>query len=260
MRCVRSLSILLLSAILLSSCASWWKKDDDDEVSSTYRGMSAKQLFTEASTDLKNKQYITASKKLEAMETMYPFSDYAEQAQYNLIYAYYQNEEYPAAAATAERFIRLYPRTRHVDYAWYMKGLSNFQQVRGVFAKALPMDESWRDPGTQSQAYADFGTFIQKFPNSKYRDNALQRMIYLRNMFAQRELNNAKYYYDRKIYVAAAERASYLIRNYPQAPSVQEALRVVYNANKALGLNQAAADAQKVYEATYHQQPEAMPG
>lgn len=253
MKSVSLVTILILS-FLTASCTSWWKKADDD-INSAYRGMSAKQLFDAARTDIKNKQYISASKKLEAMDSLYPFSDYAEQAQYDLIYAYYQNEEYPSAAATAERFIRLYPRAKNVDYAWYMKGLANFQQVRGVFSKVLPMDESWRDPGTQEQAYADFGTFIQKFPNSRYRDNALQRMIYLRNMFAQRELNNAKYYYKRKIYVAATERANYLLRNYPQAPSAQEALALVYHANTALGLHAAAKDALQVYEATYHSAP-----
>lgn len=246
--------IVFFSILLCSSCSSWMDKDGDD-ANSAYRGMSAKQLYAESKKDLKNKQYISASKKLEAMDSLYPFSKYSKQAQYDLIYAYYQNEEYISAAATAERVIRLYPRAKNIDYVWYMKGLSNFQQARGVFTKVLPMDESWRDPGTQQQAYADFGTFIQRFPNSPYRDNAQQRMIYLRNMFAQRELNNAKFYYDRKFYVAATERAKFLIKNYPQAPSAQQALDIVYQSSLALGLESSAQDALKVYQATYHKVP-----
>ncbi len=135
-----------------------------------------------------------------------------------------------------------------------MKGLANFQQTRGTFANFLPLDESWRDPGTQSEAYADFATLIQRFPNSQYKPNALQRMIYLRNMFAQRELNAANYYFERKMYVAAAERASFLVKNYPQAPSAQQALVVMYQANMALGLTKTANEAAAVYAATYHQQ------
>ena len=246
---------MFLSIFLISSCSSWWNKDNDD-INSAYRGMSAKQLFTESRKDLKNKQYVSASKKLEAMDSLYPFSQYSKQAQYDLVYAYYKNEEYTSAAATAERVIRLYPRAKNIDYVWYMKGLANFQQVRGVFSKVLPMDESWRDPGTQQQAYADFGSFIQRFPKSRYRDDAQQRMIYLRNMFAQRELNNAQYYYDRKIYVAATERAKYLIKNYPQAPSAQKALAIVYHSSIAMGLQSSAQDALKVYQATYHKLPE----
>lgn len=242
--------LFLVSLIIaLSACAKWNK---DDEEKNPYKGMTAEQLYAAGQKSLKKKEYATASKQLEAIESMYPFSDYTENSQMELIYAYYQNEDYPSAAATAERFIHLYPRAKNVDYAYYMRGLANFQQTRGVFAKVLPMDESWRDPGTQSQAFLDFATLIQKFPNSKYKANALQRMIYLRNMFAQHELNVSKFYFKRKMYVAAIERAGYLVKNYPQAPSAQQALVIMYNANMALGLKKAAEDAMAVYQATYH--------
>ncbi|HAT2065972.1 TPA: outer membrane protein assembly factor BamD [Legionella pneumophila] len=248
---MKRIHVLFLIGLVvgISSCAKWGKDDEDNN---PYKGMTAKQLYTAAQTSLKKEEYATAAKQLEAMESMYPFSDYTESSQMQLIYAYYKDEDYPSAAATAERFIHLYPRAKNVDYAYYMKGLANFQQTRGVFAKMLPMDESWRDPGTQTQALVDFATLIQKFPDSKYKANALQRMIYLRNMFAQHELNVSLYYFKRKMYVAAIERASYLVKNYPQAPSAQKALVVMYEANKALGLNKAAEDAMAVYKATYH--------
>lgn len=247
-------TLFMLVAILsTTACSHWWNKDDDDM--GPFKGMTAKQLFTEAKQALDKEQYTNAIKRLEAMETMYPFSDYAEQAEIDLIYAYYQKEDYPSCAATAERFIHLYPRVKHVDYAYYMKGLANFQQMRGGISRMLPLDESYRDPGTQSQAYSDFATLIQNFPNSQYKANALQRMIYLRNMFAQRELNAAKDFYERRMYVAAIERADYLVKTYPQAPSAQGALAIMYYANMKLGLTKAADDALKVYQATYHSQP-----
>ncbi len=247
---ILTLIVLLIS---LTACASWWNKDEDDN--NPYQGMTAKQLYTDAKKALTKEQYDSAAKRLEAMETMYPFSDYAENAQMDLIYAYYKKADYASAAATAERFIHLYPRAKHVDYAYYMKALANFQQTRGTFANFLPLDESWRDPGTQAQAYSDFAMLVQRFPSSPYKTDALQRMIYLRNMFAQRELNTAQYYYKRKMYVAAVERASFLVKNFPQAPSAQQALAIIYHANQALGLKKAAADALTVYQATYHRQP-----
>lgn len=252
------MGLLLMALLSLSACHKWWGEEKDDN--GPYKGMTAKQLYVSSEELIAKKEYASATKRLEALETMYPFSDYAESAQMNLIYAYYENEDYPSAAATAERFIHLYPRARHVDYAYYMKGLANFHQSRGTFAKFLPLDEAWRDPGTQSQAYADFSVFIQRFPDSRYKANALQRMIYLRNMFAQRELNASTYYYERKMYVASAERASYLVKNYPQAPAAQQGLVFLYRANQALGLKKAAADALKVYEATYHSQPAGITG
>ena len=237
----------------LSACDKWWGKNDEE--SNPYQGLTAKQLYTEAQQAIAKEQYTAAIKRLEALETMYPFNDYAEQAEIDLISAYYKKGDYASTAATAERFIHLYPRAKRVDYAYYMKGLANFQQTRGTMANILPLDESWRDPGTQSQAYSDFATLIQKFPESRYKANALQRMIYLRNLFAQRELNTAKYYYERKMYIAAAERASYLLKTYPQAPSAKAALSVLYHADMAMGLQKAAADALLIYQATYHSNP-----
>lgn len=249
--------LLLILFSLLSACKTWWKKDEDYN---PYQGMSAKKLYSEAKHALSKEQYESAAKRFEALETMYPFSNYAERAQMNLIYAYYEKEDYASAAATAERFIHLYPRAKSVDYAYYMKGLANFQQVRGTFAKVLPLDESLRDPGTQTQALSDFATFVERFPESQYRANALQRMIYLRNMFAMRELNTAKYYYKRKMYIAATQRANYLIQNYPQAPSAEQALALIYQANRAMGLTKNAQDALNVYKATYHREPSIQVG
>lgn len=248
---MKRIQVLFLAALIagISSCAKWNKEDDEKN---PYKGMTAKQLYMASRQSLKKEEYATATKQLEAIESMYPFSDYTESSQMDLIYAYYKNEDYPSTAATAERFIHLYPRAKHVDYAYYMKGLANFQQTRGVFAKVLPLDESWRDPGTQTQAFLDFATLIQKFPESKYKANSLQRMIYLRNMFAQHELNVSEYYFKRKMYVAAIERANYLVKNYQQAPSAQKALVIMYKANMALGLKKAADDAMAVYQATYH--------
>ncbi|MBA2656293.1 MAG: outer membrane protein assembly factor BamD [Tatlockia sp.] len=252
---MKRIQILLLVSLLfsLTACKKWWGADDEEH--NPFQGYSAKQLFTEAQTSMSKSQFDSAAKRLEALESMYPFSDYAEKSQKDLIYAYYKKGDFPSTAATSERFIHLYPRAKNVDYAYYMKGLANFQQTRGTMANMVAIDESWRDPGTQSQAYSDFATLVQRFPDSRYKANALQRMIYLRNMFAQRELHTAKYYYERKMFVAAAERANFLISNYPQAPSSREALAILYNANMNLGLKTAANNALAVYQATYHKNP-----
>lgn len=252
---MKKINILLIISLLfsLTACKHWWNNSEDEN--NPYSKLSAKDLYMEALSDLSKKQYTDSIKKFEALDSIYPFNDYAEQAQLNLIYAYYEKEDYPSTAATAERFIHLYPRAKKVDYAYYMKGMANFNQIRGTLANILPMDLSWRDPGTTSQAYSDFATLVQKFPKSVYKPNALQHMIYLRNMYAQHELNIAIYYYERKRYVAATERASYLIRTYPQATSAQKALAIVYYSNLNLGLHQAAEDALKVYKATYHRSP-----
>lgn len=246
--------LIIISLVCITSCTKFGFGKYNEY--NPFEGKSAQELYYEAEKEIAKEQYTAAIKRYEAMETMYPFNEHAEQAALHLISAYYHNGEFPLAAASAERFIHLYPRAKNVDYAYYMKGLANFQQFRGGLANLLPLDETWRDPGTQQQAYTDFSIFLQRFPESKYRANVLKRMIYLRNNLAKRELNIAQYYYERKKYVAAGERANYLIKTYPQAPSVQQALTISYNANMALGLVDAANDALLVYRATYHKDPD----
>jgi outer membrane protein assembly factor BamD len=251
----KKINIVFAAVILLSltACKHWWGNNDEDD--NPFQGTSAKQLYSDAKKALSQKEYSAAIKRLEALDTLYPFNDYAEQAQLDLIHAYFKKEDYPSTAATAERFIHLYPRAKHVDYAYYMKARANFEQPRGALANVFTVDDSWRDPGTQSQAYSDFATLVQKFPDSRYKANSLQRMIYLRNMFAKRELNAASYYYQHGMYVAAVGRAGYLIKTYPQAPSAQMGLSILYYANQAMGLKKAADDALVVYKATYHGMP-----
>lgn len=236
-------SILSGLIFLLTSCNSLFGNEDKDD--SPFKDVPEKTLYAEAKEAMKKGQYTSAIKRFEAMESLYPFSDHAQTAELSLIHAYYQNEDYALANATADRFIHLYPRSPRVDYAYYMKGLANFQQNRGMFAKVLPLDEAWRDTGTQAQAYTDFSELVARFPDSRYRADALQRMIYLRNMFAKRELHTAQYYFDRKMYVAAAARASYLIKTYPQAPSVRSAIKLLAASQKAMGLKNAGSNMTK---------------
>ena len=227
MKHIQRMLLALLFLGLLSSCKHWWDGSQDED-QSPFQGVPPKELYSDAKKSLNKKQYTEAIKKLEALETLYPFNDYAEEADMDLIYAYYKKDDFSSASATAEHFIHLYPRSKHVDYAYYMKGLSDFNQTRGNLANILPLDRSQRDPGTQSQAYSDFASLVQRFPNSRYAANALQRMVYLRNMFAQRELNASLYYYHRQMYVAAEERAIYLIKTYPQSLYIVNDIVLVY--------------------------------
>ena len=242
------ITTLLITCFSITACSSWLSSSGKGDI---YKGYSAKQLFDYAESALAKSNYSDAIKRFEALDANYPFSKYAEQAQIDMVYAYYKNEDYASAAASADRYIHLYPRSQHTDYAYYIKGMSNFRQKRGAFATFLPLDESWRDPGTQKQAYDDFATLLKRFPKSAYVADARQRMVYLRNQLAKKEINIANFYMKRKMYVAASNRASYVIKNFSQADQTEAALELLYRANKALGLNDAAKDARTVLKASY---------
>jgi outer membrane protein assembly factor BamD len=245
------LAVLFLGLHLVA-CKNLFGNDDDYN---PYKDETAEQIYSEADKALKKHEYTSAIKRFEAMDGMYPFHENAEKAQLKLIFAYYKKDDFASCAAAAERFIHLYPRSSRVDYAYYMKAMSNFKQQRGALADFVPLDLAWRDPGTMSQAYSDFATLVEKYPNSSYTPNAKQRMIYLRNLFAAREMHTANYYYYHQMYLAASERANYVVRNYSQSSSARPALGLMYHAYLKLGLTDAAADTLKIYRATYHCDP-----
>jgi outer membrane protein assembly factor BamD len=216
-------------------------------------GQSAQQLFTAGEQHLINREYTAAIRNFEALDGQYPFSVSHRQMLLDLMYAYARNGDAAASAVTAGRYIQLYPRGPNVDYAYYMKGLANFKQKRGLLHNLMKVDPALRDLGTSVDAYNDFSTFIRRFPKSSYVADARQRMIYLRNLFAAKELHAGMYYYRHKAYVAAANRAGFIIQNYPQAPVAEKALRLLHQSNQALGLHKEAADAARVLRVNYPQ-------
>ncbi|MGV8844273.1 MAG: outer membrane protein assembly factor BamD [Pseudomonas sp.] len=225
---------LLLIAILAltAACSS---NDTVDE------NMSETELYQQAQADLDNKSYTVAVGKLKALESRYPFGRYAEQAQLELIYAYYKNAEPEAAKASAERFIRLHPQHPNVDYAYYLKGLAAFDQDRGLLARFLPLDMTKRDPGAARDSFNEFAQLTSRYPNSRYSPDAKARMIYLRNLLAAYEIHVAHYYLQRQAYVAAANRGRYVVENFQETPAVGDGLAVMTEAYQRLNLDELAA-------------------
>jgi outer membrane protein assembly factor BamD len=219
---------LLLIALftLLGACAS---KDIDENLSET-------ALYQQAQTDLEKRSYSAAVSKLKALESRYPFGRYAEQAQLELIYAYYKNLEPEAVRASADRFIRLHPQHTNVDYAYYMKGLASFDQDRGLLTRFLPLDMTQRDPGAARDSYNEFSQLTNRYPNSRYAPDAKQRMIYLRNLLAAYEVHVAHYYLKRQSYVAALNRGRYIVENFQETPAVADGLAIMTEAYQHLAL------------------------
>ena len=189
-----------------------------------------KELYDASQTRLKNGNFSNAIASLETLERRFPFGRYAEQAQAELIYAYYRNFEFEAARSAAERFINLHPRHPHTGYAYYLRGLSAFTDDSGLFSRYFTSDLSKRDIEPAQQSFEDLGEFLARYPDSPYFPHAKQRMIYLKNILAQHEIYVANFYIERKAYIAAVGRARYVLEHMPNTPQVPEALSILVNA------------------------------
>ncbi len=235
------LPFLLFSALLLTACAG----EDKDETA----GMSARELFEQAEDALYANEFSSAVDYLESLEARYPFDRYAKQAQLNIAYAYYKFEELDQAYSAAERFIRLHPRSRHLDYVYYLKGLINFSRGEGLLDAWFPRQPYKHDPAVLENAFNDFAMVVRRFPDSPYAGDAYQRMIYLRNQMARKEIDIAEFYMKRGTWLSSARRAQTVIERYPQTRWVKRALEILRESYEKLDLAQLAADTQKVIDA-----------
>lgn len=239
----------LMTLLSLSGCGLLPEKIDET------KNWSATQLYEEAKDARNNGNYKIAIDYLEKLQARYPFGRYAQQAQLELIYLNYKDNEPDAAIAAADRFIKTNPRHPFVDYAYYMKGVVNFSRSSGPFDRFVPNAGDKTDTAIARQSYNDFSELVQKFPNSKYAEDARQRMLYLHNNLAAYEVNVADYYLRLGAYVAAVNRATYVLENFARTPVVPDALAIMAQAYLKLGLTDLAADTTRVLSRNHPDSP-----
>jgi len=243
---------LLISLLTLSGCSLL-----PEQVDKT-KDWSANKLYSAAREQLQQKNYEQAIKYFETLEARYPFGRYAQQAQLEIAYAYYKYDEPDLALSAADRFIKIYPRHPNIDYAWYLKGLTNYNRGQGIVDRYLPQNPAERDTYNMQAAYDNFEQLMTRYPDSIYAQDSAQRMIYLRNNMAESELHVANYYMRRQAYVAAANRGKYVIENFQRTPAVPGALAMMVRAYRKLGADDLAADALRVLQLNYPDLPETV--
>ncbi|NJD24240.1 MAG: outer membrane protein assembly factor BamD [Betaproteobacteria bacterium] len=231
---------LLSMAAALAGCGMFG--DPKDETAN----WSASRLYSEAKDAQADGAWDKAAKFLEKLEARFPYGQYAVQAQLELGYVYWKAEEPGSALAACDRFIKLHPNHPAVDYAYYLKGLINFNENQGFAGYISSQDLTERDPKAARDAFDAFKELATRFPKSKYTPDAIQRMNYLVNAMASHEVHVARYYMRRGAYLAAANRAQTAVKTYPQAPAVEEALYVLMAAYENLGMEDLRADAERV--------------
>lgn len=239
--------LLLAMAMLLGGC----NKEDPERADT----QGAEELYALAKHHMDRGAYAQAVQGYKQLQTRYPFGRYAEQAQLEMAYVFYKARQPEKALSTADRFIRTYPSHPNVDYAYYIRGLTNYEQKVGMLERLMPSRVRDRDQTAAIDAFNDFDELCRRFPDSRYAPDARKRMIFLRNNLSLYEIDVAKYYLRRKAYVAAANRARYLLETYPDSPETSGALEVMHIAYTELNLPELAEDAMTVLKLNYPDHP-----
>jgi len=245
------------SLTLLCGCSLFHRHREDKLAKAT-----PEQLYTLAHKQLNSYDFKTAIKTYEALTTRFPFTDQARQGRLDLIYVYYKEGERESALDAADQFVRENPTHPRVDYAWYVKGLIDFERVPNILERAFHADLSQRAPSNARKSFDAFRTVVEQYPKSEYAFDARQRMVFLRNRLADYDVSVARYYVKRGAYVAAAQRAKQTIEQFDGAPAVRTALRILIDCNDRLGLKPLADQAHEVYAFNYpagEREPEDIP-
>jgi outer membrane protein assembly factor BamD len=238
----RSLAAILVLILGWTLAACGMLKDDYDET----KGWSAAKLYSEAKSNLNDRNYATAVKYYQKLEARYPYGRFAQQAQIEVAYAHYKDNESALAIAAADRFIKMHPNHPNVDYVYYLKGLSNFNEDLGILGFISNQDMTERDPKAAAESFDAFNEVVKRFPESRYTPDSVARMNYLVNALASHEVHVARYYLKRGAYVAAVNRAQYALKTYPQSPANEEGLVILVKAYDALGMKDLRDDAERV--------------
>ena len=245
MRSLPALALIFAALLSLSGCGLL------PEVKDETAGWSANKLYTEAKEAASEGSWEKAIKYFEKLESRYPYGRYAQQAQIEVAYAYFKAGEQASAIAACERFVKLHPDHPNVDYVYYLKGLVTFNEDQGMMGHLSMQDQTERDPKGMRESFEAFKTLSARFPDSKYTPDAIQRMKYLVNAMASNEVHVARYYMKRGAYVAAANRSQIAIKNYPDAPAVEEALFIMVKAYDEMGMIDLRDDAERVMRKNY---------
>jgi outer membrane protein assembly factor BamD len=246
------LFVVLALGLALSGCSSLsdlfdGKGGPEDE----HAGWSARQFYDAAKKELSDGAYEKAAKLYEKLEARYPFGDLATQAQLEVAYAYYKNGDWDSALAAVDRFIKLNPAHERVDYAYYLRGVINYNKGKTFSDRFLPTDSSQRDPGASRDSMSDFNQLVTRFPNSKYTSDAKLRITALRNNLAMYEVHVADYYFRRGAYVAVVRRCTEVVEKYPRTQAIPLALKLMEDAYRKLEMDKLADDTAKIYALNY---------
>jgi outer membrane protein assembly factor BamD len=216
---------------------------------------NAADFYQRAKKAMDNYNYEKAIEIYEQLEARYPYGNEVRQGQLDIIYAYYRHHEPELAISSAKRFIQLYPSHDKVDYAHYLLGLVSYKQGQRMMDEYQFTDPSQRDTKILRESYQYFSALIQRYPDSPYVKDAANIRLELRNTLARHEINIAAFYFAREAYVAANNRAKYVMENYPRTPSIPKALDLLVKTYEKMKLPQLAESSRRLLELNYPNYP-----
>ncbi|MDK4543948.1 outer membrane protein assembly factor BamD [Kingella kingae] len=226
--------LLVISvAAALSACASNTSTVSKD--AQLTQNWSNDQLYSEARQELNDGNYTRATALYELLRARQVDGRYTEQSLIESAYAHFKNEEPAKALQNLARFEQNYPASVDMDYALYLKGLVLFAEDQSFLRRLASQDWSDRDPEANRRAFRVFEQLVNRYPNSKYAEDARKRMAQLVDALGGHEIAIARYYAKRTAYLAANNRAQRILEQFQNTRYVEEALAIMVYTYEQMG-------------------------
>ncbi|VFP87902.1 outer membrane protein assembly factor BamD [Candidatus Erwinia haradaeae] len=225
---IKYFSSIVLCSFLLYACTG---------SSGIVPNQSPVMILAHAEKELQRGGFKKAILQLTTFNANYPLSQYYDQVQLDLVYAYYKNNNFSLALETIDHFLRLYPDHLNLDYIMYMRGLIYMEKDNNPIQTFFGIDRSDRDPIHRLSAFNSFSQMLHNYPNSQYAIDARKRLIFLKECQAKYELSVAEFYDKRRAYIAVVNRVDKMLIDYPDSNATHQALHLMENAYRQLHLN-----------------------
>ena len=221
-----SIKILLLISILsfVTSCS---KEDlQNTNIKEKSLEMQVMDAYNEGKQSLEAGDVLFAAKKFNEAETLFPQSDWAPKSALMAAYSYYIQDYYINAIAELDRFLRVYPNYKDLDYVYYLLGVSYYEQI---------IDEK-KDLQSIITSKKYFDHLINNYPNTEYAMDAEFKIDYINDILASKEMYLGRYYVQRKKWIPAINRFRVVIDEYDTTIYTEEALYRLVEVYYKLGL------------------------
>ena len=219
-----ALPLALAAALAVAACSSTPKEEDI-----VIEG-SVEDLYNRATDLLEADKYKEAARFYNEVDRQHPYSTWASRAQLMAAFSYYKDREYETAISALNRFIRLHPSHRDIAYAYYLKALCFFEQVRDVKRDQTPSEE----------ALKAFDEVVKRFPDSRYAQDSRNKIILVQDHLAGHEMDIGRWYQRNGRYLAAVNRYKVVVDKFQTSRQVPEALHRMTESYTALGLTDEA--------------------
>jgi len=221
--------IFALISLLFSSCS-----DSQNNIGiGVSEDKAAEEIFNSGERELIRRRYNDAAEKFKEVERLYPYSDWAKRALIMQVYSFHKDKEYENVVSAANRFIEFHPKDKDIPYAYYLIGLSYYDQVLAI----------GRDQKLTQEALKIFKLIIKEYPDSEYASSSQIKFDFLKNQLASKEMEVGRYYLKRSHYVSAINRFRGIIEDFSTTSQVPEALHRLVEAYLSLGLTDEAQTA-----------------